>query len=396
MHTHYFEINAISVNKNISRFLMWSNTLSVFTVGEKPYECPNCKKRFSHSGSYSSHISSRKCIGLIAINGRVRSNLKTGSSPTSASSSPTNTAISQLRHKLENGKSLGLQDQSNHLNIKSEPLDFTTISWWWPLMATVQAAPSWMVVVWGEEAHWAFITPIVPFSIWAWEWRCKCWDTHHWEQPERGTEGPADRGQHSLSTKDGLQARGDLQVEGIHEGVGSHIEEQKQALTSPGGPQNTLPLINHNGATKSIIDYTLEKVNEAKACLQSLTMDSKRQISNIKKEKANHMLDIGIEDKMHENNNLMFTPFSCQYCKETFPGPIPLHQHERYLCKMNEEIKAVLQPAQNASTNKPACLLRTRPRAPLHYPWEGRQWPYQSLQGPHVSAESLFCHEHGA
>lgn len=32
--------------------------------GEKPYVCPNptCKKRFSHSGSYSSHISSKKCI----------------------------------------------------------------------------------------------------------------------------------------------------------------------------------------------------------------------------------------------------------------------------------------------------------------------------------------------
>ncbi|CAK8679372.1 unnamed protein product [Clavelina lepadiformis] len=32
--------------------------------GEKPYECPNprCNKRFSHSGSYSSHISSKKCI----------------------------------------------------------------------------------------------------------------------------------------------------------------------------------------------------------------------------------------------------------------------------------------------------------------------------------------------
>ncbi|XP_061642231.1 zinc finger E-box-binding homeobox 2-like isoform X2 [Phyllopteryx taeniolatus] len=31
--------------------------------GEKPYECANCKKRFSHSGSYSSHLSSKKCLG---------------------------------------------------------------------------------------------------------------------------------------------------------------------------------------------------------------------------------------------------------------------------------------------------------------------------------------------
>ncbi|XP_067109001.1 zinc finger E-box-binding homeobox 1-like [Osmerus mordax] len=37
--------------------------------GEKPYECPSCKKRFSHSGSYSSHISSKKCVGAVATNG---------------------------------------------------------------------------------------------------------------------------------------------------------------------------------------------------------------------------------------------------------------------------------------------------------------------------------------
>jgi hypothetical protein len=36
--------------------------------GEKPFECPHCHKRFSHSGSYSSHMSSKKCMinmGLI-------------------------------------------------------------------------------------------------------------------------------------------------------------------------------------------------------------------------------------------------------------------------------------------------------------------------------------------
>ncbi|XP_026104400.1 zinc finger E-box-binding homeobox 1-like, partial [Carassius auratus] len=33
-----------------------------FSAGEKPYECSSCKKRFSHSGSYSSHLSSKKCL----------------------------------------------------------------------------------------------------------------------------------------------------------------------------------------------------------------------------------------------------------------------------------------------------------------------------------------------
>ncbi|XP_016402075.1 zinc finger E-box-binding homeobox 1 [Sinocyclocheilus rhinocerous] len=37
--------------------------------GEKPYECSSCKKRFSHSGSYSSHLSSKKCLSGAHYNG---------------------------------------------------------------------------------------------------------------------------------------------------------------------------------------------------------------------------------------------------------------------------------------------------------------------------------------
>ncbi|XP_055521031.1 zinc finger E-box-binding homeobox 1-like isoform X3 [Leucoraja erinacea] len=91
--------------------------------GEKPYECSNCKKRFSHSGSYSSHISSKKCIGLISLNGRARSGIKTpqGTSP-SLSPSTNSPARTQLRHKLENSKPL--QEQSAVNQIKSEPVDY--------------------------------------------------------------------------------------------------------------------------------------------------------------------------------------------------------------------------------------------------------------------------------
>ncbi|KAM4711033.1 zinc finger E-box-binding homeobox 2b isoform 1-T4 [Anableps anableps] len=328
--------------------------------GEKPYECPNCKKRFSHSGSYSSHISSKKCIGLIAVNGRMRTNLKPGSSPTSASASPTNTAITQLRQKIENGKSLGLADHGNHMSIKTEPLDFND----YKLMM----------------ASHGFGAP-VPFMNGGMGGNSPLGVNHHnstaqsplqhlsmagLESQFGGYPGPLGNNlsevQKVLQIVDNTVCRQKMdckpeelsKLKAYMKELGNQMEEQKQGLTSPGGPQVGLPLVNHNGATKSIIDYTLEKVNEAKACLQSLTTDSKRQISNIKREKSNHMLEGGVEEKVPEN---MFTPYACQYCKETFPGPIPLHQHERYLCKMNEEIKAVLQPSENLMANKPGIFM---------------------------------------
>ncbi|XP_076730729.1 zinc finger E-box-binding homeobox 2a isoform X3 [Maylandia zebra] len=302
--------------------------------GEKPYECSNCKKRFSHSGSYSSHISSKKCIGLIALNGRVRNGNggKLGSSPSSTTSSPGSPALAQLRHKLENGRPLGQQDQPRQLDIKPEPMDFNDYRL---LMASQHAFGGPGVYLNGR--------------------------------------GGSPLGFHN-SSQSPLQHLGgiglDLQMLGYVRSLGNNLSEVQKVLQivdntvyrqkMDGSPEDKLRsymkelgaqmeetkatqggfLVTGDGSpTKSIIDYTLEKVNEAK----SLIDESKRQ-EGVKKEKPSHSVDLSSEEKKHENQN-QFLPFSCQYCKETFPGPIPLHQHERYLCKMNEEIKAVLQPA---------------------------------------------------
>ncbi|XP_062859019.1 zinc finger E-box-binding homeobox 1b [Trichomycterus rosablanca] len=95
--------------------------------GEKPYECSNCKKRFSHSGSYSSHISSKKCIGLISVNSRTRPSPTTGGTKTPQCPSPSlpsspATARTQPRDKLDHSKPL--QEQIPITQIKSEPLDY--------------------------------------------------------------------------------------------------------------------------------------------------------------------------------------------------------------------------------------------------------------------------------
>lgn len=320
--------------------------------GEKPYECPNCKKRFSHSGSYSSHISSKKCIGLISVNGRIRNNMKTGSSPNSLSSSPTNSAITQLRHKLENGKPLNMPDQSGLLKIKTEPLDFNDYKL---LMAAAHGfnGPShFMNGGLGATSplgvHASAQSPMQHLNI-GMESQLLGYPAINSNLREV---------QKVLQIVDNTVSRQkmDCKSDEISKLKGYHMKEpgsqaDEQGVTS-GIPPVGLPVVSHNGATKSIIDYTLEKVNEAKACLQSLTTDSRRQLSNMKKEKLRTLMDLVSEDKMLENHNIS-TPFSCQFCKESFPGPIPLHQHERYLCKMNEEIKAVLQPHENMLLNKP-------------------------------------------
>ncbi|XP_049450286.1 zinc finger E-box-binding homeobox 2a isoform X2 [Epinephelus fuscoguttatus] len=304
--------------------------------GEKPYECSNCKKRFSHSGSYSSHISSKKCIGLIAVNGRVRNGNtgKPGSSPNSTTSSPGSPALAQLRHKLENGRPLGPPDQQGQLDIKAEPMDFNE----YRLLMASQHGFGGPVYLNGRGGsplgiHSSSQSPLQHLGGLG------------LDLPLLGYSGSLGNNlsevQKVLQIVDNTVCRQKMdgnpeeisKLRAYMKELGAQMEEQRLAQTG-------FQVVGHGSPTKSIIDYTLEKVNEAK----SLIDDSKRQV-DVKKEKPNHSIDLSSEEKCHDGQN-QFLPFSCQYCKETFPGPIPLHQHERYLCKMNEEIKAVLQPAE--------------------------------------------------
>ncbi|XP_031142083.1 zinc finger E-box-binding homeobox 1 isoform X1 [Sander lucioperca] len=87
--------------------------------GEKPYECSNCKKRFSHSGSYSSHISSKKCAAT--PNGVPRLPIK--SPPPTTQTTPVVIAPARMILK-EKTDSKPLQEQLPVTQIKSEPVEY--------------------------------------------------------------------------------------------------------------------------------------------------------------------------------------------------------------------------------------------------------------------------------
>ncbi|KAK9538475.1 hypothetical protein VZT92_003643 [Zoarces viviparus] len=89
--------------------------------GEKPYECSNCKKRFSHSGSYSSHISSKKCVGASPPNGVPRTSIKSPAPTTQTTPAVIAPARMILKEKAD---SKPLQEQLPVTQIKSEPVEY--------------------------------------------------------------------------------------------------------------------------------------------------------------------------------------------------------------------------------------------------------------------------------
>ncbi|XP_029942597.1 zinc finger E-box-binding homeobox 2-like [Salarias fasciatus] len=298
--------------------------------GEKPYECSNCKKRFSHSGSYSSHISSKKCISLTSLNGRVHNDggSKPSSSPNSSSSSPGSPALNHLHSRSENGRLFSPPDIQRSLDIKTEPMDFSEYQMLMSSQLGFGGSGTYMNGH-GED----------PLRI----------STQSLFQHLGGTGVDLSLLGYTGPLKNNLsEVRKLLQIvdktacrqkmDGYPElsKLNAHTKEQGTHMAEHKSRYQLM-----DSPTRSIIDYTLEKVNEAKCLID----DSKRQV-DIKKEKMNQE-DLSSMGKLHDD---LFS-FSCQYCKETFTGPIPLHQHERYMCKMNDEIKAVLQP-ENTPPNR--------------------------------------------
>ncbi|XP_044731532.1 zinc finger E-box-binding homeobox 1-like [Chrysoperla carnea] len=82
--------------------------------GEKPFECNHCGRRFSHSGSYSSHMTSKKCVGkILKVQHNINNNVpKPPTLPTSILSVKSNT----FNDNTDNNVPKKLPNNANNLN----------------------------------------------------------------------------------------------------------------------------------------------------------------------------------------------------------------------------------------------------------------------------------------
>ncbi|XP_020846143.1 zinc finger E-box-binding homeobox 1 isoform X3 [Phascolarctos cinereus] len=274
--------------------------------GEKPYECPNCKKRFSHSGSYSSHISSKKCIGLMPVNGRSRTGLKPSqcSSP-SLSASPGSPARPQIRQKIENKP---LQEQLPVNQIKTEPVDYE----FKPIVVTSGincSAPLQNGVFSGGSPLQATTSPqgVVQAVV----------------LPTVGLVSPISINLSDIQNVLKVAVDGNVirqVLENNHANLASKDQETiSSPAIQPGGHSLisaiSLPLVDQDGTTKIIINYSLEQPGQLQVVPQNLKKENSVPANSCKSEKLPEDLTVKSEkDKHFEGGADDSTCLLCEDC----------------------------------------------------------------------------------
>ncbi|XP_015415424.1 PREDICTED: zinc finger E-box-binding homeobox 1 isoform X7 [Myotis davidii] len=278
--------------------------------GEKPYECPNCKKRFSHSGSYSSHISSKKCISLMPVNGRPRTGLKASqcSSP-SLSASPGSPTRPQIRQKIENKP---LQEQLSVNQIKTEPVDYE----FKPIVVASGincSTPLQNGVFSGGGPLQATSSPqgVVQAVV----------------LPTVGLVSPISINLSDIQNVLKVAVDGNVIRQVLENNQANLVSKEQETISASSIQQGghsvisaiSLPLVDQDGTTKIIINYSLEQPSQLQVVPQNLKKENPVPTNSCKSEKLPEDLTVKSEkDKSFEGEVNDSTCLLCDDC----PGDI--------------------------------------------------------------------------
>lgn len=262
--------------------------------GEKPYECPNptCSKRFSHSGSFSSHISSKKCIGGI------RSYSIITASSCSPASPPTTKIINE---KLQSGSNVGPFEKDND-NTKLKEYNWDQ---------TRKTERECNMVEMCADIQKDRANPTLGIIT--------CLS----EQNERERMECADGRENASHESDKTEKERDswindkrTEILRLNTKKNELLEDETEGsrVTVERGFVNV-----RSKASQESFSTSPDKVNH-------YTSNSEHSLPSIKDKN-------GVEAVLNSKD-----PLCCKYCFQSFPDSVFLHQHERCMCPKNESL----------------------------------------------------------
>ena len=323
--------------------------------GEKPFVCNNCGKRFSHSGSFSSHTTSKKCWGLSATNrGRVGGDTQQGMNQSGqpAQKIPVsfpNSNMTQFSRSPLQSVPVTIQQQQQFLAHPFNQQKAIPPFYYSPQMF---ATPDGFL----HPMYSAHLPTSMAIANLAGV-------KHTNEQPrERSTNSPhpsmsslSSAGRSTRSMSPHSQSTRSFSP---HSYSGRSVSPSSVfSMSSPPNTpsrRSTTPLIqpkrehvtpNRDCPSNSspVSDQISPDVNSNTKLLHNKESDktsetdsNKNSVEKDTESKESVEADTSMKVGSSEVKSDITT--SCQYCGETFDSPISQHQHERYLCKQNKDI----------------------------------------------------------
>nr|KAG5705651.1 hypothetical protein BaRGS_026590 [Batillaria attramentaria] len=280
--------------------------------GEKPFECANCGKRFSHSGSYSSHMNSKKCWVLNMKGRRID---RSGNSeavngllyrPVGVTYSPTATVGGPLQSPPPGaypGQFLKYDTRGPVVPTLYSP----------PMTTAGFAAAAYSMLAAGKHiplpAH-HHPPSIIPSSL-----------AH---PPPITCPKPPDM---SLTWSSRSQISPDV-----------NFNTQLFCLAS-----GDKALALNKASAKEASSPAPVKEEKEKELLEK---EVKKEVEEADSEKEKPASDAS--DKTADSKD----SFACKHCNSDFKSPVELHQHERYLCKLNKDILQHMPGSAPVSTTQ--------------------------------------------
>ena len=331
--------------------------------GEKPFVCNNCGKRFSHSGSFSSHTTSKKCWGLSASRGRdatqpppqngSQSIPSSGQKPSAAgqfprSSMPSVPVSVPQQHYIPNPYA----NQKGMPPFFYQPQMFATPDGFLhPMYSTMPAM----------SAH----LPGLALSSLAAAAKDRSHMSPHPSISSSSSIGRSTRSMspHSQSTRSfSPHSRSERSMSpGSVFSMTSPPPTPSRRSATPvcHRPVEATPPARERVSTSSNLEQISPDVNSNTKLLTKSEDKPKEQSKEPESTTVTHVkeeipevdtTDKSEQEPKSEKSTSKPSKYSCQFCNEHFESPISQHQHERYLCKQNKDIvhhRSQVDPCQS-------------------------------------------------